>query len=183
MSQHVAPYAEKESTRIEGRKSSKGYSIRLKPIEWYLDAADRFAVAHCGCKKVHVGCVLVNPKNGLILSSGVNRAIPNKCKSEECMRIQKYGEASKDHRLPSDCRAIHSEVDAICRCAVNTRGSYAYVTRYPCEACARALVAAGVRAVFYGRQQEISEEAKHIFASGNVRVHHINNWDREDTLL
>ena len=55
------------------------------------------------------------------------------------------------------------------------------VTRYPCEACARAIVNSGIREVYYGREQKISEEAELIFKSGDVRIHHISDWIYEDT--
>jgi dCMP deaminase len=152
---------------------------------WCLDTANSFAGYFSGCTKVSVGSVIVD-REGKILGAGANRAIPDKCKSEGCLRIKKYGEASKDHRLPSDCRAIHSEVDAISRVAkscFSTRNCTIYVTRYPCEACARTIVAAGIKRVLYGRKQEISDETLEIFRSGGVFVARVDNWDEEDTTV
>ena len=165
----------------DGRKIVHGSTFDL----WCLDTANSFAGYFSGCTKVSVGSVIVD-REGKILGAGANRAIPDKCKSEGCLRIKKYGEASKDHRLPSDCRAIHSEVDAISRVAKScssTRNCTIYVTRYPCEACARTIVSAGIKRVLYGRKQEISDETLEIFKSGGVFVARVDNWDAEDTTV
>ena len=114
---------------------------------------------------------------------GANKTLPVNCRAEGCRREELYGENSKDHRLPSDCRAIHSEVDAIttaARLGIPTKDSTMYVTRYPCEACARAIVSAKIKKVVYGRKQEISEETKKIFEAGNVSVEWLSDWDYED---
>jgi deoxycytidylate deaminase len=63
-----------------------------------------------------------------------------------------------------------------------TYDSSIYVTRYPCEACARAIVAAGIKHVYYGRQQEISDETKLIFATAGVEVVWVKTWTAEDIL-
>ena len=98
--------------------------------------------------------------------------------------IELYGEDSKNHRLPSDCRAVHSEIDAIAQAAkfgISTYRATIIVTRYPCEACARAILTAGIKTVYYGREQKISEETEKIFKSGNIKVYHINDWTYQDT--
>lgn len=168
-----------QTEQKEERKHVHGSTFDL----WCLDTADKFAGYFSGCTKVSVGSVIVD-REGKILGAGANRTIPDKCRTEGCLRVTKYGDASKEHRLPSDCRAIHSEIDAICRVAkssATTRNSTIYVTRYPCEACARAIVAAGIKRVLYGRKQTISEETIEIFKSGDVFVAQVDNWDREDT--
>lgn len=180
MYQNVATNAE-QGAAGDGRKIVHGSIFDL----WCLDTANSFAGYFSGCTKVSVGSVIVD-REGKILGAGANRTIPDKCKSEGCLRIKKYGEASKDHRLPSDCRAIHSEVDAISRVAkscFSTRNCTIYVTRYPCEACARTIVAAGIKRVLYGRKQEVSDETLEIFKSGDVFVARVDNWDEEDTTV
>ena len=115
---------------------------------------------------------------------GSNKTLPVSCRKAGCRRIALYGEDSKNHRLPSDCRAVHSEVDAITQAArfgYSIHGATMYVTRYPCEACARAIVSAGIKTVYYGRSQEISEETQKIFDEGRVKVVHVDNWYYADT--
>lgn len=151
-----------------------------------LNMADLYARVHTGCLKVSVGCAIVREYNDddrriyrkRVIALGANKSLPD-CRSlGQCNRVKLYGEDSKKHRLPSDCNAIHSEIDAICNATEDLTGCTAYITRYPCEACARALVNAGITKVVYGRKQEISDITKNILK--NVDVIWVKDWDRED---
>ena len=99
-----------------------------------------------GCTKVTVASLLeCTSPDAVVL--GRNHVFGHNCAKEGCNRIRLYGENSCNHRLPSDCMSIHSEVDAIANAARNgysTKGATIYVTRYPCEACARAIIQAGI---------------------------------------
>lgn len=143
-----------------------------------LDFAHLYAINTSGCTKVQVGAVIV-ADGGKVVMAGSNRAIPDLCKSDGCMRIHKFGNNSKDHRGPADCRAIHAEIEAICATSTKLTGSTMYVTRYPCEACARAICAAGIRTVVYGRKTPISKETEEIFSSCDVECIHYD-WDAPD---
>lgn len=155
-----------------------------KKISRILDEAQDYADNVTGCRKVAVGsAICCNDTDGIVIF-GANRTLPDNCKEVGCLREQLYGDASKQHRLPSDCRAIHSEIDAICciaRMGFSTKGATILVTRYPCEACARAIVQAGIKKVYYGRGQEISNLTKDIFNRANVRVIWFKEWVYEDT--
>ena len=144
----------------------------------WLDIANLYAGMMSGCTKVTVGAVIV--KDNRVVSMGANRAVPDLCRYRGCLRVEKYGNNDKTHRSPADCRAIHSEVDAICTAREDLSGATIYVTRYPCEACARAIVAAGIQTVIYGRQQEISEETARIFEDAHVDVMWNKYWDAPD---
>lgn len=144
----------------------------------WLDLANLYAGMMSGCNKVTVGAVIV--KDNRVVSMGANRAVPDLCRYRGCLRVEKYGNNDKTHRSPADCRAIHSEVDAICTAREDLSGATIYVTRYPCEACARAIVASGIQIVIYGRQQEISEETARIFEDAHVDVMWNKDWDAPD---
>lgn len=152
----------------------------------WLDMAYKYAIAHSGCQKVSVGCVIVKYVDGAKTpaSIGANRTLPQNCKSMGCWRKQIYGDDSKVHRGPADCMALHSEIDALAMAArngVRVFGSTVYVTRYPCEACARALVAAGVAKVIYGGTTKVSILTKHIFDNNFVKVCHITDWMEDNS--
>jgi deoxycytidylate deaminase len=140
--------------------------------------AHEYALEFSGCTKVQVGS-LITDSAGNILALGANVSIPNLCKTRGCMRIEKYGDNAKEHRLPSDCRALHSEIDAISHLDDRRNAAVIHVTRYPCEACARAIVAAGLTFVVYGRTESISAETKAIFDSAGVTCMHYF-WVAED---
>ena len=146
-----------------------------------LDLAFLYAKQHSGCNKVNVGSAIVS--NGRVIALGANRCIPDLCNTKRgCLRVERYGNDSKAHRNPEDCRAIHSEIDAICSAAINgvsTKGATIFVTRYPCESCAKAIIRAGIYRVMYGGTTEISEDTARMFEENRVQVKHITDW-KED---
>lgn len=146
-----------------------------------LDEANQYAKENSTCAKVQVGSLIV-PLNRISHIYGCNHGVMN-CREHGCRRVRLYGENSKIHRLPSDCDALHSEIDAICKAAkdgVDLEGATIYVTRYPCEACARAICEAGIKTVIYGRNESISEYTQLIFDNYGVDVHKIQDWTEED---
>jgi deoxycytidylate deaminase len=156
-------------------------ALTLDEVKTYMHRAHEYAIGRSGCTKVQVGCVIVTDTDAIF---GANFSVPPLCKTHRgCLRVELYGNDSKNHRLPGDCRAVHSEVDAICHAAQWGKpllGGVAIITRYPCEACARALVMAGIREVYYGRQQEISDQTKEIFAWGDVSCTWVKDFEAED---
>lgn len=151
-------------------------NLKLKS---YLDIAQLYADNLGGCRKVHVGSIIV--KNGRVIGIGANRAIPDLCECRGCLRIEKYGNDSKVHRNPEDCRAIHSEIDAIANLSERADGATIYVTRYPCESCAKAIVAAGIKNVWYGGTAKVSQQTMEIFDSEHVGCYHIRDWKQDNT--
>lgn len=148
-----------------------------------LNATQKYAEDNSTCVKVKVGSrILPTEIYRDYLVEGCNHGVHN-CKENGCRRIELYGEASKNHRLPSDCDSIHSEIDAICRAAskgMNLYGATIYVTRYPCEACARAIASAGIKRVIYGRKESISDYTRQILEDKNIEIIHADYWDWED---
>lgn len=152
-------------------------------LDWKdcLDIAQVYANRLSGCRKVAVGSAIVNQER--VIALGANRAVPDLCKTPRgCLRVEKYGDDSKNHRNPEDCRAIHSEIDAICSAAssgVPVKGSSIFVTRYPCEGCAKAIIAAGIKKVYYGGTARISPQTAAMFETFGVDCVYISDW-KED---
>lgn len=155
----------------------------MKGLSWKdcLDFAQLYANKVSGCNKVAVGSAIV--KNGRIIALGANRGVPDLCKTQRgCLRVEKYGEDSKSHRNPEDCRAIHSEIDALCSAAssgISVDGASIFVTRYPCEGCAKAIISAGIKRVFYGGTARISQQTADMFDEYEVEFTYIPDW-KED---
>lgn len=150
----------------------------------YLKMAGEYAKELSGCTKVSVGSCIV--KNDTVISLGANRTMPNLCRTRGCLRVELYGNNSKEHRNPEDCRAIHSEVDAIGKAAKNgssLNGATIYVTRYPCEACARLIITAGIKRVVYGRNQKISDLTRQMFESAGVEFYNQTEYMEDDTVV
>jgi dCMP deaminase len=153
--------------------------LRVMRSEDWLYLAQNYAEKASGCLKVRVGCIIV--KNNRAVSLGANRTIPDLCTTARgCLRVEKYGENTKVHRNPEDCRAIHAEIDAICTNHSDLVGATLYVTRYPCEACARVIIDAGIYRVVYGREQKISSETAQLFDRYNIDVIHYSKFSPPD---
>lgn len=155
---------------------------RLMKFNSYLDLAYAYAQKKSGCNKVAVGSLI--SKDGSVVSMGANRTMPDLCKCRGCLRVEKYGNDSKSHRNPEDCRAIHSEIDAITSAAQNgisLDGATIYVTRYPCEACARAIVSSGIRHVVYGGTAKISDQTQILFDDYDIDCVYIPNWKEDNS--
>lgn len=154
-------------------------------MKWkdYLDMAYLYAQKNSGCRKVPVGSMIT--QGDRILSLGANRAMPDFCNTVRgCLRIERYGTDSKNHRNPEDCRAIHSEIDAICGAAaegISVKGACIYVTRYPCEGCAKAIAAAGISRVCYGGTTRISDQTAQILENCNVDCVYVADWKEDNT--
>lgn len=146
-----------------------------------LSIAQEYADKNSTCAKVRVGSYIVTQAGTMY--KGCNHGCGYDCIKQGCHRIAVYGDNSKEHRLPSDCVAIHSEVDAICmasRYGDSLEKATIFVTRYPCEACARAIAQSGIKKVVYGRKEAISEMTQSIFDNSGVEVIHVNDWEYED---
>jgi len=147
----------------------------------WLEGAYQLAKVHSGCIKVQVGSIIVS-SGGKFIARGSNKTDGDMCKTKGCWRVECYGENDKRHRNPDDCRAVHSEIEAICGAGCNLNGATIYVTRYPCENCARAIVAAGISQVIYGRAQVISDMAKDILEGNFINVIHVKDFNKEDVI-
>lgn len=153
--------------------------MKKMSMEGYLDIAQLYADKMGGCRKVLVGSIIV--KDGRVIGIGANRAIPDLCHCRGCLRVEKYGDDSKVHRNPEDCRAIHSEIDAIANLSERAEGADIYVTRYPCEACAKAIISAGIKNVCYGGTATVSKQTLDMFDSEHIGCYHIKDWKKDDS--
>lgn len=128
-----------------------------------LQLAQNYANTMSDCRKVKVGSVIVDEEQ---LFFGSNTVIPGICNGVDCNRVLPHD------GLPHCVSTIHSEVEAIIRARRNLAGAEIFVTRYPCEGCARAIVTAGIDRVVYGRVNPISEDTARIFAESDIEVVH-----------
>lgn len=148
-----------------------------------LTLADNYAKNNSTCKKTAVGCYIVH--EGVyrtVAAKGCNNSKVS-CKDAGCLREEKCGSNSKDHRTTCRCYGNHAEQDAIRKTKYPLEGASAFVTRYPCDECAKALIDAGIKLVVYGREFPISENAEHLFKEAGVEVVHLADWncDENDT--
>ena len=112
--------------------------------EYFLRMA-RLAATRATCPRRRVGAILVRDQR--VLATGYNGAVGGAphCDDVGCLIVVRDGRESCE-------RTVHAELNAIIQCARNgvaTGGSTMYCTDFPCVACAKAMVQAGVRRVVY----------------------------------
>ena len=157
----------------------KGYVT--KQMKDILTLADNYAKQNSTCKKTAVGCYLVAEKEWrVVISKGCNRGTKS-CKVIGCLRESLFGENSKIHRKTCRCYGNHAEQDALKNVPLDKKyllqGATAFVTRYPCEDCAKALIDAGVKRIVYGREFPMEDGSKNMCDHAGVEVIHIADWN------
>ena len=96
-----------------------------------------------------VGCVVVGPDRE-IRSTGFNGFPRGIDDSDERL-------ADRELKYPFICHAEENAIMHAARIGVSLKGCSAYVTWPPCTRCARSLIQAGVRTIYYPGGLEIPE--------------------------
>lgn len=101
------------------------------------------------CTRRGVGAIIVKDKR--ILSTGYNGAPSGirHCLEVGCMREQMNIPSGERHEL---CRGIHAEQNAIIQAAyhgVSVKGATVYCTNQPCSICAKMIINAGLKDIYY----------------------------------
>ena len=112
------------------------------------------------CLRRSVGAVVVKEKR--VLSTGYNGAPMNvaHCRVTGCIREQMKIPSGERHEL---CRGIHAEQNAIIQAAyhgASIKDADLYCTNLPCSICAKMIINAGIRTIYYlsGYADTMSEE-------------------------
>ncbi len=99
------------------------------------------------CVRRQIGAIIV--KNRVILSTGYNgapRGVAH-CIDTECIRNKMNIPSGERHEI---CKAVHAEQNAIIQADPNARaGADMYSTTFPCIICAKMIINAGLRTVYY----------------------------------
>lgn len=116
--------------------------------EYFMGICDLVA-GRSTCTRRKVGAVLVKEKR--ILCSGYNGApakVPH-CSRTGCLREKLNVPSGEKHEL---CRGVHAEQNAIIQAAyhgITVNGSVLYCTNQPCSICAKMIINAGIKTVYY----------------------------------
>jgi dCMP deaminase len=147
--------------------------------ESYFMEITRLVAKRSTCIRRAVGAVIVKDKQ--ILSTGYNGAPSGirHCREVGCLRQRMNIESGQRHEL---CRAIHAEQNAIIQAArhgVSIKDADLYCTNLPCIICAKMIINAGIRTLYYesGYADELSREM--LDESGIVRVQVTVNQEGE----
>lgn len=102
------------------------------------------------CTRRKVGAILVRDKR--VVATGYN-GVPSgirHCAEVGCLRAKLNVPSGERHEL---CRGLHAEQNAIIQAAthgVSIIGCDLYCTNMPCSICAKMLINAQIRRIFYG---------------------------------
>ena len=115
------------------------------------------------CDRAFVGCVLVNSDHRIV-STGYNGTASG---NPHCIDV--------GHRMrDGHCIAtIHAEMNALLYCAkegIPAKGSKCYVTHFPCLNCTKALIQAGISAIYYHEAYRVDDYALEILERNNVSL-------------
>jgi len=122
------------------------------------------------CIRRSVGAVLVQDKR--IIATGYNgtpHGVKN-CDEGGCSRCtdREKGKLKSGEREEL-CVCIHAEQNAVIQAAlhgVSTKGASLYTTIPPCSQCAKILINAGIKQVFYRKDPHFTEGIKLLQSAG-----------------
>ncbi|MFH1388994.1 MAG: deaminase [Patescibacteria group bacterium] len=137
---------------------------REQTIKYMQIACKQCDKSHCGWK---IGAVAV--KQGKALAKSFNETLKGEkyCQDGQCYR-KKYN-LSGGKEIEKVC-SIHAEQNIIASCAkkgISLNNATLYINVFPCYICAKSLIIAGFKKVYY-MQDYAGNEASTLFKSNNV---------------
>ena len=130
--------------------------MKTEIIKFYLKTALNAAeLSYCERKKV--GAVLVDGSGKNILAYGFNGTVsgfPNVCEVN----------GMTDHK-----KVLHAETNAIMKVAKSTQsteGSYLFLTLSPCSECAKLIIQAGIKKVYFSEIYRDSSPLDILYQAG-----------------
>lgn len=150
-------------------------------VSWkksFMNIAQEVAT-HSTCCRKQVGAVIVKDKR--IISMGYNGTpskfmhctelfSPKEVKECSAEFLKKHGEFSRKYE-------IHAEMNALLYLTksggTSSEGASIFITLSPCQDCAKALVAAGIKEVYYHEKYDRDTEGLDFLEKANVEVNQI----------
>lgn len=129
------------------------------------------------CTRRAVGAVIVKDKR--ILSTGYNGAPAgiSHCIDTGCLREQLNVPSGERHEL---CRGIHAEQNAIIQAAyhgVSVKGATLYCTDLPCSICAKMIINAGIKVIYY-RNRYLDSMSLEMFQEAGIEAINLETNNR-----
>ncbi|MBC1520993.1 ComE operon protein 2 [Listeria aquatica] len=136
----------------------------MKRIEWdqFFMAQSHLISTRSTCTRLMVGATIVRDKR--MIASGYNGSIAggDHCTEKGCLIVE-------GHCI----RTIHAEMNALLQCAkfgASTDQAELYVTHFPCVACCKSIIQAGIKAVYYAKDYKNNPYAIELFEQAGVIV-------------
>ncbi|WP_099221162.1 ComE operon protein 2 [Listeria costaricensis] len=136
----------------------------MQRIEWdqFFMAQSHLISTRSTCTRLMVGATIVRDKR--IIAGGYNGSIAggDHCAEHGCLVVE-------GHCI----RTIHAEMNAILQCAkfgASTDQAELYVTHFPCVACCKSIIQAGIKTVYYAKDYKNHPYAIELFEQAGVLV-------------
>ncbi|MBF0507901.1 MAG: cytidine/deoxycytidylate deaminase family protein [Deltaproteobacteria bacterium] len=128
-------------------------------LEYFMSITTLVA-RRSSCLRRQVGAVAVRDRR--ILATGYNGVpvgLPH-CLDTGCLRAESNIPSGERHEL---CRGLHAEQNVIIQAAyhgISIRDATLYSTTFPCSICAKMLINAGIKIIYYqqGYADKLSQE-------------------------
>ena len=124
-------------------RKDDGTLVEVNRVDWdnyFMMIAEQVATRGT-CDRKQVGCILVRDKR--ILATGYNGSISGTPHCDDVGHMMEEGHC---------VRTVHAEINALAQCAkygTACDGATAYINTCPCWSCFKALINAGVKAIYY----------------------------------
>lgn len=165
--------AKQENVPQEDSRKRSGY------ISWdeYFMGVAKLSAMRSKDPNTQVGACIVSPQHK-ILSMGYN-GFPTGCSDDEFPWNQKSADPYDNKYFYT----THSELNAILNYRGGSlEGSKMYVTLFPCNECAKAIIQSGIKTVIYAddkyKDTSAVRAAKRMFRAAGVRVARYNDTYR-----
>ena len=127
---------------------------------YFMDIA-QIVASRSTCDRAFVGCLIVNEDNRIV-STGYNGSIAGQPHCDDIGHTMRDG-----HCIAT----IHSEMNALLYCAkegISVKGCRCFVTHFPCLNCTKALIQAGIVAIYYHEAYRIDPYALELLERSGV---------------
>lgn len=136
-----------ESLTEEINRKQKDVVRFFRPTwdQYFMKIAD-IARRRSNCMKTSVGAVIVNEDNRVVSTgyNGTPKGIPS-CYKMGCHRCN-----NNEGKQLDQCLCLHAEESAIIEVGIGkTNGCRLYTTYYPCFSCAKIIIQAGIKRIYY----------------------------------
>ncbi len=168
----------RKKTKSENKPLARSACDRKEPADlrppwdlYFLNITEQIA-ERSTCLRRKTGALLVKDKR--ILATGYNGAPSGlkHCFEVGCLREDREIASGEHHEL---CRGLHAEQNAIIQAAlhgIKINGATLYSTHQPCVLCAKMLINAGVKEIFF-RDKYPDKLAEDILKETKVKVVHL----------
>ena len=145
--------------------------MKTKVLSWdeYFMALAHLAAKRSKDPSTQVGACIVNDSNRIV-GIGYN-GMPSGCDDSQ-FPWEREG-SGIDTKYPY---VVHAELNAILNSIQNLHGCRIYVSLFPCNECAKAIIQSGIREIIYESDKYADSEAviasKKMLASAGVELRH-----------